>query len=504
MSDPVPFSVNDASEQVPVAEMLVAERYFSPARSPDQPPSAPSAPSSNVYHRYHIETQTTPDIVPLPPRFQVKVKKHRLVAMVLKELFEYKGNLPAALSRPCVYGVFSRPVGGLAPREELCVGCLRCTIQYPDVVQIYPHPERQRLGDSFVRPEHVDTILYEARTGRVPVRGAGYRGPFGGEGWDGLWTDMSEIVRPTRDGIHGREFISTAVDIGEKPAFLRFDDRSKAVGPVPTVIATQVPFLFDVPANAVQSRPLLPILTEAARQIETLAVVPLPAVVQLSLTGQHIVPMIAKATWAWLDRLSWSPRMVELDGWDQERYDALRHRFPDSIISIRVPVDTDVLELVQRGVRVFHLTANYHGYVGNRFVMDLILQAHQRLVEVGVREEVTLIGSGGVILAEHVPKAIICGLDAVALDVALAVALQARFTGEYLDRETASLSFPSLNTAWGVQRLKNLTASWRDQLLEVLGAMGLREVRRLRGEIGRCMFQKDLEREVFGEQGSRA
>jgi hypothetical protein len=39
--------------------------------------------------------------------------------------------------------------------------------------------------------------------------------------------------------------------------------------------------------------------------------------------------------------------------------------------------------------------------------------------------------------------------------------------------------------------------SWRDQLLEVLGAMGLREVRRLRGEMGRAMFQKDLEREAF-------
>jgi len=45
--------------------------------------------------------------------------------------------------------------------------------------------------------------------------------------------------------------------------------------------------------------------------------------------------------------------------------------------------------------------------------------------------------------------------------------------------------------------LKNLLASWRDQMLEVLGAMGLREVRRLRGEIGRAMLQKDLEREAF-------
>ncbi len=499
MSNPVPFSVNNALEQVSVTEAPVAGGDVSPARSADQPPLKADSQSSNVYHRYHIETRTTPDIVSLPPRFQVKVNKHHLIAMVLKELFEHKGNLPVTLSRPCVYGVFSRPVGGLAPREDLCVGCLRCTVQYPDMVQIYPHPERQRLGDSFVKPEYVDTILYEARTGRVPVRGAGYRGPFGGEGWDGLWTDMSEIVRPTRDGIHGREFISTALDIGEKPAFLRFDDRGEVVGPVPTVIVTQVPFLFDAPASTVQSKLLLLILTEAARQIETLAVVPIPSIVQLSLAGQHIVPMIEPTTWTWLDQLSWPPRMVMLDGWDRERYDALRCRFPGSIICIRVPMDTDVLELVQHGVRVFYLTANYHGSVGDWFVMDLILQAHQRLVDAGVREEVTLIGSGGIILAEHVPKAIICGLDAVALDVALAVALQARLTGECLDRETASLSFPRLNTPWGVQRLKNLAASWRDQLLEVLGAMGLREVRRLRGEIGRCMFQKDLEREVFGE-----
>lgn len=493
------FPSGHAFEQVSPVEAPGEGRDFSPAWPPDQSPLEARSPSSNIYHRYHIETQTAPDIVPLPPRFRVKVKKHRLIGMVLKELLELKGNLPVALSRPCVYGVFSRPVGGLAPREELCVGCLRCTVQYPDMVQVYPNPERQHLGDSFVTPEYVDTILYEARTGRVPVRGAGYRGPFGGEGWDGLWTDMSEIVRPTRDGIHGREFISTAVDIGEKPAFLHFDERDEAVGPFPTVIATQVPFLFDVPASANQAKTLVPILAEAARQVETLALVPVASAVELSLAGSHIVPVIGEASWSWLDRLSWSPRMVVLDGWDRTRFEALQRRFPSSILCIRVPMDTDILELVQQGARVFYLTANYRGHIGDRFVMDLVLQAHQRLVDAGVREEVTLIGGGGIILAEHVPKAIICGLDAVVLDLALAVALQARFSGESLDQETASFSFPRLNTTWGVQRLKNLAASWRDQLLEVLGAMGLREVRRLRGEIGRCLFQKDLELEVFGE-----
>jgi hypothetical protein len=42
-------------------------------------------------------------------------------------------------------------------------------------------------------------------------------------------------------------------------------------------------------------------------------------------------------------------------------------------------------------------------------------------------------------------------------------------------------------------------ASWRDQLLEILGAMGIREVRRLRGEMGRAMFMKTLEKDAFAE-----
>src|SRR5262249_45886641 len=112
-SEPVRFPVNNAFEQVPIAEVPVAGSDFSLVRPLDPPVLEQGTPSSNVYRRYHIETQDAPDIVPLPPKFQVKVKKQRLIAMVIKELFELKGDLPVALSRPCVYGVFSRPVGGL-------------------------------------------------------------------------------------------------------------------------------------------------------------------------------------------------------------------------------------------------------------------------------------------------------------------------------------------------------------------------------------------------------
>src|SRR3989442_2532685 len=56
-----------------------------------------------------------------------------------------------------------------------------------------------------------------------------------------MWTDMSEIVRPTRDGVYGREYISTSVDIGRKPTsidFAKIDDQPKS-------LEIPVPIIFD-------------------------------------------------------------------------------------------------------------------------------------------------------------------------------------------------------------------------------------------------------------------
>lgn len=449
------------------------------------------------YRRYHIEAKAAPDIIPLPSRFRVEVKKHRLALLLLKEALHYRGKISVILSRPCVYGVFSGPVGGFAPREHLCVGCLRCMVQYPDVVRIRRNSEH--MGDSYFAPEHFEAVSYEARTGLIPVKGAGYRGRFGGEGWDSMWTDMSEIVRPTRDGIHGREFISTTVDIGSKPPSLEFDQAGCPKGQVPRLISIPIPFLLDSPADSAIPPVVLQILARAALEAETLAIVPLARAIELSLGGRHLVPRVAPADRAQLDKLGFEPAIIEMCGWDQGFYAELEGRFPRSIICARLEFGEDLIGPFRAGVRTFHLTANYHGRGRDRrFILELIREAHGLFVEMGCRDEVTLIASGGIIAAEHVPKAIICGLDAVALDTPILVALQARFLGECESPETSRFQLPGrIPIEWGVQRLKNVLASWRDQLLEVLGAMGLREVRRLRGEIGRAMFQKELEREAF-------
>jgi hypothetical protein len=312
---------------------------------------------------------------------------------------------------------------------------------------------------------------------------------------------MSEIVRPTRDGIHGREFISTSVDIGPKPPFLTFNGQAVATGESVRTLSLPIPVLFDTPPASIASPKFLKILDGAARKAGTLLILPVWMLKRFALQGQHIIPRVGGETANALTELGFTPAMIELDTWDEALPGNIQRRFPESRLCLRhgFVSKEELLKHYQAGIRVFHLVANYHGRGRDgEFVLELIRKAHRTFVEAGCRDEVTLLGSAGIIAAEHVPKAIICGLDAVALDTALLAALQAQFLGECLDHERSRFRLPRrLTVNWGIQRVENLLASWRDQLLEVLGAMGLRDVRRLRGEIGRAMFQKDLEREAF-------
>ena len=453
------------------------------------------------YHRFHIETKKAENIIAHPHRFNVKVNRPKLAKLLLKELIHYRGKKEVILSRPCVYGVFSGPLGGFAPRENLCVGCLRCTTQYPDMVQILKNPERAKLGDGYFTPEYFDTVVHEAETGRVPIKGAGYRGAFGGTGWDGMWTDMSEIVRPTRDGIHGREFISTSIDIGGKPSRLKFDAKHEPQGPIPQTVSIPLPFLFDLlPSMAEANENVCHIVSEAAHHLQTFAVFSLEAIRKFSLKGPRIIPLINSSELDSFMSLGTQPLLLEMNDWDESFYQNVKARLPETLVILRTAFENvDPIEAYSAGARIFHFTADYHGRgKSGRFVLDLIKNVQQAFVNEKCRDEVSLIGSGGIIAAEHMAKAIICGLDAVALDTPILAALQARFLNHCTDRTQSQIQLPpQLPLEWGKQRLKNMAGSWHDQLLEVMGAMGLREVRRLRGEIGRAMFQKDLEREAF-------
>ena len=189
-------------------------------------------------------------------------------------------------------------------------------------------------------------------------------------------------------------------------------------------------------------------------------------------------------------------------------------------VAVRLPLSPAaadrIVELNRAGLKVFQLCADQHGRerLGNgrpgRHIKDALREVHGRLVKEGLRDEITLIVSGGIALAEHMAKAIICGADLVAVDTALLVALGCRVCRDAHPRdaegearcgsaELCPAETDSVDCAYATQRMVNLMGAWHSQLIEVLGAMGIREVRRLRGEVGRAIFMEDIEKEAFGD-----
>ena len=81
----------------------------------------------------------------------------------------------------------------------------------------------------------------------------------------------------------------------------------------------------------------------------------------------------------------------------------------------------------------------------------------------------------------------------------LEVALECRVCKRCANGLSCPVAIETIDPEWGALRIRNIACSWHSQLREVLGAMGIREARRLRGEAGRAMFYEDLEQEAFGD-----
>jgi hypothetical protein len=430
----------------------------------------------------------------------------------------------------CLYDVYRHEAAynrdPLSPVETLdgCKACLSCVQGCTKgLLGVSVNPEFQAMGDEYWQPDILLTTWNQADTGKIPVSGAGYRGRFHGPGFDSIWTDMSEIVRPTRDGIHGREYISTSVDIGPKPLRLKFTPDGRMLTPPLRLLEIQIPAILDVPAWQAQGARLAAARIAAAKELKTLAVVRAGDAVQaLPKQLPFLTPVLGKEDIANSQDIIESVRMAQL--WDSPEVADLAGKLrainEQLTVAVRLPLSPTaagrIVELNRAGIKVFQLCANQHGRekLANgkpgRHIKDALREVHGRLVTEGLRDEITLIVSGGIALAEHMAKAIICGADLVAVDTALLVALGCRVCRAAHPRdgqgearcgsaELCPAETDSADRAYATQRMVNLMGAWHSQLIEVLGAMGIREVRRLRGEVGRAIFMEDIEKEAFGD-----
>jgi ferredoxin len=471
--------------------------------------------------KYHIETK------PVPPR------RPRIGKFGVVDWREDCARCHNCVKKACVYDRYRQESEYIRTLESVnalffdCMGCFSCVQNCTKgLLRLVVNPVFQALGNSYWTPDIIHTTWTQAETAKIPVSGAGYRGPFSGPGFDSMWTDMSEIVRPTRDGIHGREYISTAVDIGRKPPYLTFErgegvpplhsgeDKAKMASPRMSCLSIQMPMIVDLMSPRHTLPKLAPAVREAAVRTEIIA---LAKPSDWPFTGEKVDHLLSHtAFYLTPDQPTVSAealartRLVEIhDGPDViERIKKLKDKHPALVVSIRVPLDSNgvqrAIELAGLAeVEVLHVVADPNGnQIGVEkplFLKDMIRRIHTALIEKGLRDEITLIAGGGIALPEHMAKAIICGADVVSIDLPLMVALECYLCEHCEPGMTCPAKLEDVPFDYAVGRMVNLIAAWHDQLIEVMGAMGMREVRRLRGDVGRAMFFEDLEEDTFGK-----
>ena len=401
------------------------------------------------------------------------------------------------------------------PNTVVCRNCFRCIQECPrGALEKSLDKDYANIGGAYWKPDMLLSLWKQAEDGKVPVSGAGYRGPFSGTGFDSMWTDMSEIVRPTRDGIHGREYISTSVDLGRKLNHLVFAADGKLTSKVPDIVDIPIPILFDMPEDNLTPNVKEAIL-KAAAEIKTCVIMSAADITpEFEKYRDNIIPRLAAAEIDKYKAVIQKARLVSIEYSDAILKDspglkAKIAKLGKALVIIRIPavkgVEDVVAKLARDGAEIVHIAADYRGREINgsagsdgRLLKDIIRTVHLRLVDERIRDEITIIVSGGIAMAEYVPKSMLCGADLTAIDLPLLIGLGARLYEEpqrllIFPEELGKIPLPVVT-----QRMVNLMGAWHSQILEMMGAMGIREARRLRGESGRAIFFEEIDRDTFG------
>jgi ferredoxin len=424
------------------------------------------------------------------------------------------------VKKACVYDRYRQEmdyIKDLKTVESLffeCMGCFSCVQSCTKgILAMTVNPMYERMGNSYFTPDIIATTWNQADTAAIPVSGAGYRGKFTGTGFDAMWTDMSEIVRPTRDGIHGREYISTAVDIGRKPRLITFDEKGKPSSGLFPLVDIPIPLIIDKLPAKYFFPTLLPVFADTARRTGTLLIIDWEHYELLGAEKEQFLPHLVFHLKAGKplppSDILCKTRLVEIsdDGNLEKRIKELKSVSPGLVVAVRVDLDAHgeqrAIELAhQPFIEVIHVVADINGNQINvekpKFVKDMMRHIHTSLVKDGIRDEVTIMAGGGIALPEHLAKQMLCGADLVSVNMPLMIALECQFCQDCREDLVCPGKIEEITREYGVGRMTNLIAAWHDQLIEMMGAMGIREARRLRGEAGRAMFFEDLEEDTFG------
>jgi glutamate synthase domain-containing protein 2 len=183
---------------------------------------------------------------------------------------------------------------------------------------------------------------------------------------------------------------------------------------------------------------------------------------------------------------------------------------PRSLLAVKVSTPNDV-EMVAvgsyyAGAHIVHLDGGYGGtgaapeIAKKNIAMPIeyaIPKVHRFLEKEGIREEITLIASGGLRTAMDVAKAIALGADGVVIGTAELVAMGCVRcanceSGRGCPRgiATTDKELEEQNQMMNqTRRLSNLYHSWQMQLREILFRFDLKDIHELRGRTDLLRYQ---------------
>ncbi|MGD2126840.1 MAG: hypothetical protein PVG99_12220, partial [Desulfobacteraceae bacterium] len=338
----------------------------------------------------------------MPRKYMIHTKAvpHRFKAVTESGIIAWEeGCLKCnvCVKKRCVYQVYERrsldSLQMIDSIDNQCMNCLRCVQGCPkELIHKSVNPEFKEIGDAHWTADIIARLWYQAETGKIPVSGAGYPGPFSGPGFDAMWTDMSEIVRPTRDGIHGREYISTAVDVGRTPDHLTFGESGDLGGDRPSLISIPLPIILRVPSFGAISERTIKGWALGAKRLGTFLALPDHMIHRgLDELISCLIPILNAGPMG-LERGDNRIQLVELlwkEDWEK-RLKTVRRIHPSALISIRLPlergVEQRVLSVAKSGISMVHLEGSVNGRAqddGAQFIRDGIRSVHRALVEGG-------------------------------------------------------------------------------------------------------------------------
>ena len=186
----------------------------------------------------------------------------------------------------------------------------------------------------------------------------------------------------------------------------------------------------------------------------------------------------------------------------RKHVDWIRTMNPEALVSVKVstPTDVDMVAVGSyfAGAHIIHLDGSYGGtgaapeIAKKNIAMPIefaIPRVHRYLESENVRDEITLIASGGVRTAYDVAKAIALGADGCVLGTADLIAIGCtrcsnceRGRGCPFGLTTTDPFLSQLMPVeWGAERITNMYAAYAAQLRDILRRLGLTSIRELRG-----------------------